>query len=363
MSISAVYDKLEKLVERLPKALQSPILREVRPIKTLFLAQRPPRLLLLGDRAASRSTVVNALFGEAAAHQDEDHLQDGTWQLFASGRGKLRMLDARRPVAPGMVRRALAAEAPDLCLFLRAGSRAVAEQEEDQQRVREFFGATLSGGGLEVPVIGVATASTLEAAEETRAALHEEMERGPGSPLSAHVVGAFVLALGRPEIHRLAALIATDLPGEAKLEMARLSGVQELQMEVAAALIKSVATICGAVGTQPIPLADFPILTTLQAAMVAGIMHISGRELSVKLAGEWIGALGANIGLGLVMREGARAALKFIPVWGDFVSGGIAAAGTYAVGKAAAAYFIQGASLPDAQRLFRERKKARPKLQ
>ena len=58
--------------------------------------------------------------------------------------------------------------------------------------------------------------------------------------------------------------------------MARLSGVKEFQRDVASALTKSVAAICGAVGTQPIPLADFPILTRLQAAMVAGIMHISG---------------------------------------------------------------------------------------
>src|SRR6476659_6877430 len=61
VNIITLYDKLEKLVARLPQPLQSPILREVRPIKTLFLHQRAPRILLLGDRAASRSELINAL--------------------------------------------------------------------------------------------------------------------------------------------------------------------------------------------------------------------------------------------------------------------------------------------------------------
>ena len=75
--------------------------------------------------------------------------------------------------------------------------------------------------------------------------------------------------------------------------------------------------ICAAIGAQPIPLADFPILTSLQATMVAAIMHISGREMSAKLAGEFMAAVGANVGLGLALREGARAAVKFLPVLGQ----------------------------------------------
>ena len=48
MNILNLYEKLEKLVQHLPESLQSPILREIRPLKTLFLHQRPPRLLLAG---------------------------------------------------------------------------------------------------------------------------------------------------------------------------------------------------------------------------------------------------------------------------------------------------------------------------
>jgi uncharacterized protein (DUF697 family) len=163
-------------------------------------------------------------------------------------------------------------------------------------------------------------------------------------------------------VQRFASAVAAQLPGEAKLEWARLSGVQELQRELARIVVKSVSAISGAVGTEPIPLADFPIITSLQASMVAAIMHISGRELNMKLGGEWLAALGVNIGLGLAFREGARAALKVVPIWGHVVSGGVAAAGTYAIGNAAIGYFIDGVSLQDARKLFRNRKKVEPQL-
>src|SRR4051794_8194516 len=246
----------------------------------------------MGDRAGSRSELVNALFGQRVAETGEDHLQDRTWQVFASSRGKLRMLDGRRPVAASLVRRALAAEPADLCIFLHAG----ATPAEDLQRVQEVL-----DGADAIPVFGVATGLASADAESSRHELHATLERGEGKQFAGQVAGVFVPTLGKQEIHQFAAALAAELPHEAKLEMARLSGVKELQLEIGGALVKSTAAVCGAIGAQPIPLADFPILTALQAFMVAGIMHISGREMSAKLAAEWMGAVGANIGLGLAL--------------------------------------------------------------
>ena len=74
-------------------------------------------------------------------------------------------------------------------------------------------------------------------------------------------------------------------------------------------------------------------------------------------AGEFVAALGTNVGAGLVFREGSRALLKLVPVWGNMISGGIAAGGTYALGRAAAAYFIEGVDISDARKLFRRKSK------
>ena len=93
--------------------------------------------------------------------------------------------------------------------------------------------------------------------------------------------------------------------------------------------------------------------------MVSGIMYISGRERSLRAATEFITALGTNVGAGMLLREGARAMLKFFPGWGNVVCGMVAGAGTYAIGRAATAYFLEGASLRDARQMYLKSRKKR----
>jgi uncharacterized protein (DUF697 family) len=346
----SLYQKLEALVQRLPEGLRAPILREITPIKTLFLLQRPPRIVLLGDRAASRTALVNALFGADVARDGEDAVQSASWLAFTlHGRGTLRVLDARRPAALAGMSRALGADAPDLYLFLHEttpGERGLSEDLDHAASVIAFA----------------------DRAHEARAKII-------GVPMNTDAVLAFDALQGRRELAErtscivtlaqaglLSESIALELPPESQLEMARLSANKDLQKQIAQVVIKSVTAMCAAVAAQPIPLADFPILTSLQAGMVASIMHVSGREMSAKLGAEFLAALGANIGTGLVLREGARAAVKFIPVWGSAISSAVAGAGTYAIGRAAVAYFIDGVSLADARGIFRRKRKEKKPL-
>jgi uncharacterized protein (DUF697 family) len=149
------------------------------------------------------------------------------------------------------------------------------------------------------------------------------------------------------------------LPNQAKIEMIRISRDRHAQLHVAQMLIKSTTAICAAIGAQPIPLADMPILTSLQVLMVSGIMYISGREKSLRAATEFIAALGANVGAGMLFREGARAMLKFFPGWGNVVCGMVAGAGTYAMGRAATAYFLEGVSLKEARQTYLKSRRKR----
>ena len=156
------------------------------------------------------------------------------------------------------------------------------------------------------------------------------------------------------------ASIARQLPLEARLEFARVSGEKSAQIEIAALLTRSTTAVCTAIGAQPIPLADFPILTSLQVAMVAGIVHATGREWNMRLGRDFLAALGANIGMGFLLREGARAAVKLLPGWGNAISGAVAGAGTYAIGRAATAFFIEGLPMEEARKRFKFLKKKEP---
>ena len=141
---------------------------------------------------------------------------------------------------------------------------------------------------------------------------------------------------------------------EGELEAARKSPDKEVKLAVTKKIVATCAAVCTTVGVEPIPLADFPILTALQLLMVSCIMHVSGREISRKAIGEFLSALGMNIGAGLVLREGARASIKFLPGFGSAISGAIAGGGTYALGRAATAYFVEGVPLPEVRSFFRK---------
>jgi len=67
--------------------------------------------------------------------------------------------------------------------------------------------------------------------------------------------------------------------------------------------------------------------------------------------------MGANVGIGFALREAARAVVKLMPVAGNLVSAAVAFAGTLAIGEAAIAYFIDGATIEQARERMRATRK------
>jgi uncharacterized protein (DUF697 family) len=96
------------------------------------------------------------------------------------------------------------------------------------------------------------------------------------------------------------------------------------------------------VGTvTPIPGADMPIMTANQIKMLLQIAAAYGEPLGAERVKE----LAAVVAGGYVFRAIARQALAIVPVLGWAVKGGVAYTGTIAMGRAAIAYFEQGADL------------------
>jgi uncharacterized protein (DUF697 family) len=382
-----VFEKIEGFAHKLPGALQKPILQEVTPLKELFLLQRPPRFVVTGDPAVGAAGLFNAIFGApvapfAESGEAEPPSPFAGWKEFSqSGRGVLRLLDARQAV-PGaplsdITRAALATEPPDVFLFLRGpdalhDERMSADLDQLEQLV-EFtsqhhearpcvLGLVICPNESEPPTEEVENArAQLQLALSARRRLAARMAptMDVATFMRFRLDGTFDPESDRRRnVHALVKTLVAELPNAAKLEMARLSGAREAQAKIAQTLITSASAVSGALGAQPIPLADLPFLLAVQLSMVAGIIYVSGRELSLKLATEFLGMMGMNIGVGLVCREGARAVARaasklFLPGLGNAVSGFVAAGGTYAIGRAATAYFIEGVSLPDARALFK----------
>ena len=322
-SLLAVYDRLTGLVEKLPGGLQKPILRELNPIRQIFLEQRPPRIMLVGNPSGTAQKILASLGAQGV----ETGGSDNGWRSYRiSSRGEIRILDARQDVPQEHVQAGLDRQPPDAVLFL----------ESPDARDKDWKTAVSRCGLVESPVIALASGSAFRALLAKEPSLTRRISRilSPDDPACAEAICA-------------------ALPLPAQLEFARLTNARRAQAHIAASLLKSFSAVCGVIGVQPIPLADMPILTTLQTLMVGMIIHTTGRPFSARLVAEFLGALGLNIGAGFVLREGARAIVRIVPVWGNAVSGFIAGAGTYAIGKAAIAYFIEDSPIHETRRIFR----------
>lgn len=377
-----IVERLEGFLGKLPASIQKPVLQELTPLKELFLKQRAPRFVLTGSHKLPMQEVVSALFANAQPGDLRDVLMEiHRWQdTSVGGHGNVAVLDARGADAAALhkIEEELEREPADVFLHVIDGDSARPVLVRDLETLTALATlprsaetpAKIIGISLHAPARdraehnGHATAEEGTAQTKLHAALMEtlavreqllqvlEIElAGPGS------------GGGSPGAARLMSLLSQELPNEARVEMIRISRDRRAQEEIAQVLVKSTTAICTAVGAQPIPLADLPILTTLQLVMVSGIMYIAGRERSLRAATEFVAALGVNVGAGMVLREGARAILKFFPGWGNVVCGMVAGAGTYALGRAAIAYFLEGLTLKDARRTYLRSRKKRPRAQ
>ena len=339
-----IAEKLERLAGRLPSKIRKAVLSELTPLKELFLQQRPPRFLFIGSSKIPMHRIINMLFTPDTKEQmNVAAMPVHRWMEWnISGHGAISILDARDAgdSVAAQVEKELERHPADVVFFFDDGqsdfqSPLPNSLLADAKLVVVSFGLEMRAGQSEsaVAVQPVFRDRLLKVIRLTE--MHTAETRG------------------------LLSILASELPNEAKIEMIRISRDRDAQHDVAQMLVKSTTAICTAIGAQPIPLADMPILTALQGVMVSGIMYISGRERSWRAATEFITALGANVGAGMVLREGARVILKFFPGWGNVVCGMVAGAGTYAIGRAAMAFFIGGVSLKEARRKYlADRKKA-----
>ena len=366
-SLLQIVERLERLAGRLPSKIRKAVLNELTPLKQLFLQQRPPRFLFAGSAKVPARKIISALFGSAEFVAPNTAAPLCRWfDVDFPERGKISIIDARGvdDSAAIHVRDELKYRAADIIFFIRDERIAQEMEKRELGELNSYlsWNETLETDRKIIEIIVPPYEKHDLGATRDEHALESSLVK-PGVFLETlrliPVDNNQGFELPPAEARRLMSILARELPNEARMEMIRISRDQEAQREVAQLLVKSTTAVSAAIGAQPIPLADLPILTSLQLTMISGIMYVSGRERSLRAAAEFAGALGANVGAAMLLREGARAILKFFPGWGNVVCGLVAGSGTYAIGRAATAFFIEGVSLKDARRSYLADRKRR----
>jgi uncharacterized protein (DUF697 family) len=220
----------------------------------------------------------------------------------------------------------------------------------DRQAIRELAGRELSAYDVEGAGVLVYTVEGAVGGEDEKAlklADRKAVEAicilvGAGGPEPVDV--PFVLATnvvrvqrGQPlPVARIAELMAERADERAYMWAARLPALRKAVVEQT---IRKFARQNGILGVAIfVPGADMPVLTLNQIRMVFRIAAAYGEQVDRDRALEILAVIGAGLGFRAVARE----ALGFIPGVGWAIKGGIAYAGTQALGKAAVAYFEAG---------------------
>ena len=367
-SLLHIIERLEGFLGRLPETIRRPIAHELTPLKELFLQQGAPRFVLTGANRPPLQEIVGSVFNWPAPAESQDLLMElFRWHAIdLGGRGTISFLDARGADerTRTKIEEEIKTQPADIFLHLADDDAHAIEQTE-----LDNLAAFLAFNPVEHPprIVGVVWPRLAARPGDHNGHAPLNPRSQTGARLQTALQGYAAIAPRLLQIIEMRGdasvkfmtLLARNMPNEARVEMARIAHDRGVQTEIAQTLVKSTTAICAGIGAQSIPLADLPILTALQLLMVSGVMFISGRERSLRAATEFVTALGVNVGAGMVLREGARALLKFFPGWGNIVCGAVAGAGTYAIGRAAIVYFLEGLTLKDARRAYLSSRKKR----
>lgn len=399
-SIAKSIERIEELLGYLPDPATRDLRGRIATMRGVLLEQRPPAIALVGRRGAGKSSLVNALFGAnvAPVGHVKARTSEGRWYEHRSERGALSILDTRglqegasraepdpHAAALGGILRELRRQPPDILLFLVRAGDVDSAIDADLDGLVDIVAEVERHLSRKPPVFCVVTACDLldpkdvvldEAREHDDPDVAEKLahlalaERtidrklrarpelatamqgtlGISSYLSFRPDGS-IRADARFRMPRLAERIFALLPPAGRGHFARIARVRKLQDELAGSLTQATAALCAGVAAIPIPVADVIPLTALQVSLVAGIAWIAGRSLDSRGAAEFLAAVGVNAGAAFALREASRALVKFaFPGAGSVVSATVAFAGTMAIGAAATAYFLHGATPEEAKR-------------
>jgi uncharacterized protein (DUF697 family)/predicted GTPase len=138
---------------------------------------------------------------------------------------------------------------------------------------------------------------------------------------------------------QLKTALLSALPAAYRQTLARLKEatdtLKDVHLRHAVPVILGYSSLAATAGAVPIPFVDMAVIPGIQARMATDLARQYGQPLTPERLRE----IAAAVGVGLVSRQLARQATKFIPVVGSAVGAAVGAASTYALGRALCYYF------------------------
>jgi small GTP-binding protein len=173
-----------------------------------------------------------------------------------------------------------------------------------------------------------------------------------------HKLGTGVLALSAKTGEGIAdQLMPAVIELDPRIAVAIGRALPTYRRQAADRVIRDAALIAGGIGLEPVPLLDVPLLLGHQVRMVLRIAAIYGESFNLRHARELIGTIAGGVGIRYLSEQAAR----FLPGPGWLLAAGFASGGTFAIGKAAEAYFESGKQLnaPQLQAIYKHLRRKR----